>query len=269
MSDAAKQSPPPQKHHRLVQRGIKEPSPLGTGLFVGLRSLDPFLQYGILDRGVGASLLHKAGIRTLSQGPPITTNTIIDRLGMSPYRLILLAMSVGSSLKQNYWLLSISQEEFPASTALTVSLFNSVWNSINSFLFICSATSASTNGEHFPQTPLIVGSTLFVLGGFTETFSEWQRKHFKQDPSNKGKVFDRGLFGLARHINYGGYTLWRTGYALAAGGWVWGAVTAAFFSWNFITEGIPELDDYCSKRYGEKWRQYKEKTPFKLLPYIY
>lgn len=253
----------------MIQRGIKKPSPIGTGLFLGLRTLDPFLQYAFLARGVGVSLLHKAGLQTLSQGPPILTGTLIDHLELSPYRLVLLAMAAGSAIKQNYWLLSISQEVFPISSAFEVSIFNTVFNSLNSALFVCSLTSASMNGEHFPQTPLIVGSILYSIGILTETFSEWQRKKFKQSPSSKGQVYEGGLFGLARHINYGGYTLWRTGYALAAGGWIWGAIVGSFFAWNFASNSIPELDSYCAKRYGEKWDAYKKRTPFKLLPYIY
>lgn len=239
-----------RKYDNIIKRGVKEPSPLGTGLFVGLRSLDPFLQYGILAKGVGTGLIEKLGLDVLPQGPPVITNTFIDSLGLSPYRLILLAMATGSAIKQNYWLLAISHEAFPASAAASVSAFNTLFNSLNSFFFICSATSASVNGEYFPQTPLLVGSALYTVGILTETVSEWQRKHFKDDPANKGKVYQGGLFSLARHINYGGYIFWRTGYALAAGGWTWGAFVAAFFSWDFATRGIPVLNSYCADRVG-------------------
>ncbi|GAB7351105.1 hypothetical protein MBLNU459_g1570t1 [Dothideomycetes sp. NU459] len=258
------------KHQNsLIQRGVKKGNLLGTGLFLGLRSLDPVLQYGILAKGVGSSLVRFAGGATLAQGPPIITNTPIDRLALSPYRLILLAMTVGSAVKQNYWLVGISKEEFPPSAAVSVSIFNTVCNSINTLLFTCNWTSASANGESFPQTPLIVGSALYAVGILTETFSEWQRKHFKDDPANKGKVYEGGLFSLARHINYGGYVLWRGGFALAAGGWAWGAVVSSFFVWNFATNAIPELSLYCEKRYGEQWAHYKQQTPYKLFPGIY
>lgn len=238
-----------KKHENsLIQRGIKRGNPLGTGLFLGLRSLDPVLQYGILAKGIAAGAIHKLGGKTLAQGPPIVTNTFIDRLGLSPYRLILLSMAAGSAIKQNFWLVGISQEEFPPLSAIEVSVFNSVFNSVNSILFTCSLTSASVNGEHFPQTPLLVGSALYLVGIFTETFSEWQRLQFKKDSANKGKVYGGGLFSLARHINYLGYVMWRTGYAVAAGGWTWGAITGAFFAYNFISDGIPELNRYCQER---------------------
>lgn len=159
-------------------------------------------------------------------------------------------MSAGGALKQIYWLLGISQEEFPVSNAIEVSAFNIVFDSVNSLLFTSALTSASTNGEHFPQTPLLVGSGLYVAGILTETFSEWQRKQFKDKPANKGKVYGGGLFGVARHINYGGYALWRAGYAMAAGGWIWGAVVGSFFLYNFATSSVPELNLYCEERVG-------------------
>lgn len=234
--------------NKLILRGIKRGNPLGTGLFLGLRSLDPVVQYGVLAKGLGAAAIHRLGGKTLAQGPPVITNTFVDRLALSPYRLILLCMAAGSAIKQNYWLLAICQEEFPPVSAVEVSVFNTVFNTLNSLLFTCSLTSASVNGEHFPQTPLLLGSALYVLGITTETFSEWQRLQFKKNPANKGKVYTGGLFGLARHINYTGYTLWRAGYALAAGGWTWGAIVGAFFSYNFISDGVPELNRYCQER---------------------
>lgn len=234
--------------NKLILRGSKQSSPLGTGLFIGLRSIDPVLQYAFLAKGIAAPAIHRLGGKTLAQGPPVVTNTLIDRLAMSPYRLILLAMAAGSAIKQNYWLVGICQEEFPPLSAIEVSVFNTVFNSVNSLLFTCSLTSASVNGEHFPQTPLIVGSALYVVGIFTETFSEWQRLQFKKNTANKGKVYTGGLFRFARHINYAGYTLWRAGYALAAGGWTWGAIVGAFFSYNFISDGMPELNRYCQER---------------------
>lgn len=157
-------------------------------------------------------------------------------------------MAAGSAVKQNYWLVGISHETFPPSAALMVSAFNTAFNSMNSLLFVCQATSASVNGEHFPQIPLLVGAGLYTIGILTESISEWQRKNFKADPANKGKVYRGGLFSLARHINYGGYTLWRCGYSLAAGGWVWGAAIGAFFFWDFSHRAIPVLSQYCEDR---------------------
>lgn len=108
-----------------------------------------------------------------------------------------------------------------------------------------------------------------MVGIFLETVSEIQRKQFKDRPESKGKAYTGGLFGLARHINYGGYTLWRGGYGLAAGGPVWALVKTSFFAYDFVMRGIPVLDKYCSERYGQQWVKFKEQVPYKLLPGIY
>lgn len=238
-----------------IQRGIKEPSPIGTACFVGSRALDPFLQYGILAKGYGSSAIETLGGQVLPQGPALITNTPLDSLlGLSPYRSIIFGMSVGSMLKQNIHCTTIMQEQMPPQFGLMVGAFNSVFNSLNSLFFVCAQTSASTNGEHFPQTPLIVGSSLYVLGMALEFGSEIQRHAFKKDKKNKGQVYEGGLFGLSRHINYFGYTLWRTGYAIAAGGWTWGAVTASWFAFDFNYRGIPVLQHYLEERVSRKPR---------------
>lgn len=241
---------------RAIQRGDKRADPIGTASFVGSRLIDPLIQYQFLKHGWGNSLISRLRGRTLPQGPPLITRTPLDRLGLSPYRTVLLGMSVGSMLKQNYWVTAINQERMLPLFGLKVGVLNCVFNTLNTLFFMCAETSASTNGEHFPQSPLIFGCALYGLGLSIEWLSEQQRHSWKRNPANKGQVYTGGLWSLSRHINYFGYTLWRTGYAIAAGGWVWGAVTASLFSVTFLKASIPEHQEYmeekvsCSKVQG-------------------
>lgn len=254
-----------------VNRGDYSPNLSGSITFIGLRSLDPILQYSILGHGLGTATLHRIGLRTLPLGTPTNLGiSAIDSLGLSPYRLILLGMAVGSAVKQNVWQATISLENLSVSTAVMVSIFNTVINSLNSYMFLVSSTSASlSNQEKFPQTPLLIGSAMYIVGLSTEYISELQRRRFKDDPKNKGKPYTGGLWKYARHINYGAYTIWRAGYALAAGGWVWGAVVGGFFFWDFASRAVPSLNEYCEKRYGKDWETFKSQTKWKLLPGIY
>ena len=250
-SDPKQEPAKPQgkKQVDFVQRGVKEPSPLGTTVYFGLRSLDPLLQYGILARGWGSSLLHKIGFSTLPAGLPTNTGTIIDKLGLSPYRLILLAMATGSCLKQIYWLVGTSEEKFGPGAAVAVAGYNMTFNTLNHLLFTTTAFSASLSGnETFPQTPLIVGSIMYVVGILTEAVAEYQRMRFKRNPKNKGKPYTGGLWQYARHINYTGYSLWRAGYSLAAGGWIWGAAAFAWQYTDFVMRAVPVLNEYCEKK---------------------
>jgi protein-S-isoprenylcysteine O-methyltransferase Ste14 len=281
-------STPNKEPFNMLRRGIKKSNPAGALTFIGLRAVDPALQYAILARGIGSSLLQKLGLETLPAGPP-NTGTLFDALGLSPYRLVLFGMAVGSSVKQIYWLLSLSEEEMVPSTAAAVAAFNTVVNSMNNLLFTCSLTSASlSSGGVFPQTPFLVGSALYVAGILLETASEVERKQFKKDPRNKGRVYSEGLWALARHINYTGYTIWRVGYALVGGGWIWAGFMLGYQIQYFLNNAIPSIDGYCSQnvsqllsnashggpstdqlQYGEQWEEYKRKVPYQLLPYIY
>ena len=260
----------PRKHHDLIERGIKDPSPAGTATFIGLRLLDPLLQYGILAHGLGSSTLHALGLTTLPAGAPTTTGTPIDALGLSPYRLILLAMCTATAAKQTWWVAGPRQERFGVGAALTVAAYNAAVNSANALAFTTTAVSASlAGGAAFPQPPLVVGAALFVLGLALEAVAEAQRARFKADPRNKGRPFTGGLFAYARHVNYTGYALWRAGYALAAGGWVWGAGALLWHGSDFALRAVPALNDYCERTYGEEWVRYKQQTPYKLIPYVY
>lgn len=209
------------------------------------------------------------GLQTLPSGLPAQTGIgLIDGLGLSPYRLALLAMSVGSVVKQNIWVTTLSRDPMTVGAAVAIAMLNAASNSLSTYAFVTSVSSASNEGD-FPQPALLIGSTLYVAGLLTELVAEIQRARFKADPNNKGKVCTGDLWSLARHINYGGYMMWRAGYAMAGGGYGLGALVAAFWAWDFSQRAIPVLSEYCEKRYGAQWESYRQKMPYKLNPYVY
>jgi steroid 5-alpha reductase family enzyme len=177
-------------------------------------------------------------------------------------------MAVGAAVKQNIWVTALSGEPMPVTGAIAVGVFNAVFNSLSTYAFLTTATSASTEAD-FPQPALLIGGSLYVVGIMTELIAEVQRKRFKANPDNKGKAYTGGLWSFARHINYGGYTIWRAGYAMVGGGYTLGALVGAFFAWDFTQRAIPILSEYCEKRYGVQWEEFKQKTPYQLIPYIY
>ncbi|CAN9082098.1 unnamed protein product [Alternaria alternata] len=257
------------KKKDLIARGDYTPTPLGKATFFILRGIEPVLQYSILAHGLGTSVLHRVGLRTLPPGLPTHTGiSLIDGLGLSPYRLVLLGMAVGAAVKQNIWVTALSGEPMPVTGAIAVGVFNAVFNSLSTYAFLTTATSASTEAD-FPQPALLIGGSLYVVGIMTELIAEVQRKRFKANPDNKGKAYTGGLWSFARHINYGGYTIWRAGYAMVGGGYTLGALVGAFFAWDFTQRAIPILSEYCEKRYGAQWEEFKQKTPYQLIPYIY
>jgi hypothetical protein len=185
-----------------VDRGQHGHSPLGSTVFVGLRALDPFLQHSILTGAIGSQVVNALGTTVMAMGP--TSNTgyaLLDALKLSPYRLILLGMSTGAAIKQIFWQMAVSREVMPAQSAVGVSLFNTAVNSLNSLVFIASATSAGygrgegPNWEGWPGAPLRIGGSMFVAGMVIETIAEIQRSFFKQKEANSHRVYHEGLFG--------------------------------------------------------------------------
>lgn len=209
----------------------KGSSPVGTSLFVLFRILDIPLQLYLLrcsSKSSGDSLF-----------------------GLTPYYACLLGMAIIASARHVFWQLYISEQILPVSFALMVGMFNSSVNAMNIGMSLWSTVSNVPGGSAtmlWGSWTRGLGLGLFCLGSFVETYSELQRKDFKDQPVNKGKVFMSGLFGLARHVNYGGYLIWRSGFAMFGGGLPWAAVVISYFLWYFSNLGVPALDEYCSER---------------------
>eukprot|EP01114_Cavostelium_apophysatum_P012414 TRINITY_DN2771_c0_g1_i2.p1 TRINITY_DN2771_c0_g1~~TRINITY_DN2771_c0_g1_i2.p1 ORF type:complete len:248 (-),score=28.83 TRINITY_DN2771_c0_g1_i2:1-744(-) len=234
----------------LIDRGKKDRSLLGRITFTVLRLAEPFLQYYMLT-GLGITLLSYFGAAGVSH------------VGLTEREALLVAFSIAAVLKQICWVWFIGFETFPFAAAAAVAVYNAVINSINSLVAI-----KSPGGKEL-GTLEYAGLVLFVVGLVTEWGAEIQRLQFKSDPRHRHKIHTKGLFGLARHINYGGYTLWRTGYALATGSLIAAGLTFLFIAGDFARRAIPVLDEYMTKKYEAQWNNYKRRTPSKLFPGLY
>ena len=111
------------------------------------------------------------------------------------------------------------------------------------------------------------GILLFFLGSYINTYSEIQRKNFKKDPNNKGKLYTLGLFKWARHINYFGDICWVVGWAIITHN-IWSGLIPIALTLGFIFFFIPELSSYLEKKYGEEYMNWKNNTK-SLFPYIF
>ena len=66
---------------------------------------------------------------------------------------------------------------------------------------------------------------LFIVGFIWETLADMQLSHFKENPSNKGKVLDTGVWRYSRHPNYFGEAcVWWAFYLSALAGGAWWAI---------------------------------------------
>ena len=238
-----------------VDRSNKDPSPLGKSIFVGLRAADAALQFSILQRGWGTSLIQRLGGSVVPFATP--RDPSVAFFGLGPYPAIMSILAAGSSVKHIIHTVGIGETAMSPGAATTIGLFNTISNTLNTLFSIWSVTSAAPQmatqsaslTDVITSSPtLMFGLGLYTVGICTELVSEIQRKMFKDKPENKGKPYGGGLFGLATNINYGGYTLWRAGYAVTAAGLPWGALVGALAFYDFTTRAIPALDQYCTDR---------------------
>lgn len=122
-----------------------------------------------------------------------------------------------------------------------------------------------------------VGIALFAIGLFIEGVADQQKFNFRNDPDNKGKWCNKGLWSWSRHPNYFGEILvWWGAFIVCievAKFYVkfWTAVLSPLFAMSILLflSGIPLLEQKADERYGriEEYRIYKLSTsPLVLLP---
>lgn len=223
---------------------VKRFNVLGTSIFVGLRAADVLLQQSLLQRGWASSLIQLVG------GHPVGVDLVLDpaTAQLRPYYNIISMMALGSSVKQILTMVIVSEQDTPLASAIVIALFNTIFNSLNTVFSVWAATSQLPTQGITESPSVLLGVGFYTIGILTEMTSELQRTYFKKNPANKGKPYAGGLFSLARHINYGGYTIWRAAYAYTAAGWPWGLAAGSFFFFDFATRGVPVLDNYLANR---------------------
>jgi len=75
---------------------------------------------------------------------------------------------------------------------------------------------ASSKNPHRITVLDITGSLVWIIGFLFESVGDYQLAQFKSDPSNSGRVMDRGLWKYTRHPNYFGDALLWWGFFLIA-----------------------------------------------------
>jgi protein-S-isoprenylcysteine O-methyltransferase Ste14 len=237
-----------EKISGLIDRTKNGSNTLPRLVFSFLRAADPYLQYLLIFHGYGHQIISKAGIATFPAGPKGTA---------------LVAMAAGCAVKQIINMSYIFEEKIAYGPVVIISIYNTVLNSLAAFSSLIYGPSNELGTLQY------IGISLFTVGLSTELISELQRKRFKDNPANKGKLYTGGLFSLARHINYGGYTLWRTGLALTSGNYWLAALEFTWIMSDFTRRCVPELAGYCSKKYGDEWKKFERDVPNILLPYVW
>jgi protein-S-isoprenylcysteine O-methyltransferase Ste14 len=136
---------------------------------------------------------------------------------------------------------------------------------------------------HTPGWLLIIYTVIFFAGWVLSRGANLQKYFFKKNPGrtffgikpefvsdgNKNLLVN-GFWGLSRHINYLGEILMAAGIILCTGypGSVWPWLYPVYY---FLLLFTRERDDNkrCSLKYGELWRTYEKKVPWRIIPFIY
>ncbi|MDT8310183.1 MAG: DUF1295 domain-containing protein [Methylophaga sp.] len=109
---------------------------------------------------------------------------------------------------------------------------------------------------------LAIALVLIAISGVT--LADKQLQAFRDDPANKGKVCEQGLWYYSRHPNYFfewlhwfAYPLLATG--IAGGLWVWLAPLIMFIFLYFVT-GIPYTEQQSIRSRGDAYKRYQQTT---------
>ncbi len=119
----------------------------------------------------------------------------------------------------------------------------------------------------------IVGIAVWSIGMLIEIVADRQKSRFKEDPDNKDKFINVGLWAWSRHPNYFGEIVLWIGMAIVAmpvlQGWQWATLISPVFVTLLLTKisGIPLLQQKADKRWGgqKDYEDYKRRTPV-LIP---
>jgi steroid 5-alpha reductase family enzyme len=130
--------------------------------------------------------------------------------------------------------------------------------------------------EKTNKSTLNVGIVIWLIGFLIETIADAQKFRFKQDPANKGKFIDRGLWRLSRHPNYfGEIVIWVGIYIYAFTGFSLPEKFLSFVGPLYLivlllfVSGIPTLEKRAKEKFGNNpaYLEYKRRTSI-LIPWF-
>jgi len=124
--------------------------------------------------------------------------------------------------------------------------------------------------SRFPSDALrlqdFLGALILVIGIAGESLADAQLKRFRENPANKGRVCDAGLWRWSRHPNY--FFEWFGWLAYPVIGisldypWGWATLLAPVFMYWILVHvtGIPPLEAQMLRSRGERYRDYQTRT---------
>lgn len=137
-----------------------------------------------------------------------------------------------------------------------------------------------------PPTPdwfLVIFACIFFAGWILSRGANLQKYYFKKYPGRKflwivpetisddrKTLLISGFWGISRHINYLGEVLMAAGIILCTGYpmliWPW-----LYPLYYVVLLSLRQIDDdkRCVLKYGDLWKRYVKKVPYRIIPYVY
>lgn len=136
-----------------------------------------------------------------------------------------------------------------------------LWVYIVSFtvILINSPTSPEFSYDEFDvkDLTLIFGGLLFIYGLVVEAIADQSKFIFRNNPQNKGKWCDVGLWKISRHPNYyGELCVWWGMFIISTPvleSWKWVAIISPLFISLLLIfgSGMPTTERNADKKYGK------------------
>jgi protein-S-isoprenylcysteine O-methyltransferase Ste14 len=134
------------------------------------------------------------------------------------------------------------------------------------FIYVLLSLAAAGNTA-LPGPGWGAGCALFVLGSWLNSYAEYARHKWKQQPGHRGKLYTLGLFRLTRHPNYLGDLISFSGLCLLSGRWMTVIIPVLMLA-GFVFVNIPALDAHLRSHYGAEFDDYARRTR-RLIPFLY
>lgn len=111
----------------------------------------------------------------------------------------------------------------------------------------------------------LVLAFILAIGAWVGVYiADKQLAEFRQNPANKGKVCQQGLWFYSRHPNY--FFEWCHWFSypviaigMADGEWLW-LMPVVMFAFLYFITGIPYTEQQAIRSRGEAYRQYQQTT---------
>ena len=174
-------------------------------------------------------------------------------------KIIIFVFSIIVFLRMGFTMIYLLKRKIPWEECLSVSFAFALY--YIGFAILVLPTNKPLDGIDF------MGIALFLIGSCINTFSEFQRHFWKTHPENEGKLYTKGLFQYAMHINYFRDVCWVMAYAVITRN-LYASIIPLLLICFFVFYNIPKLDKYLASKYRNDFDRYRIKVK-KIIPFLY